>query len=273
MTPSDPPHRRLDDRLSHLDAVLVPAQEPALLHNTPARPFVPPLVLNGEDRAYEEEGPSLATWPPCVAALPTELTRVSLFSLVRRGRRRKMEGEKLSSRADVAIHFWGEQLDQADADLWLACLHMGRGKPLGQRLYTTRAQLLHTLGRCDGTSDRKWLDAALDRFLGAALRIRLCRHGEEVVLRCHLMSSGIEKGSGRLFIRLDPEGAALFENLAYLQWETRLALGSAMAKALHLYVCGHQQGQVHAVKLADLALWMGYEGTPAAVSGERRKRA
>jgi hypothetical protein len=79
-------------------------------------------------------------------------------------------------------------------------------------------------------------------------------------LRCHLMSSGIDEATGKLFIRLDPEGAGLFENLAYLQWETRLSLPSAISKALHLYVCGHRQGRFHTVKVADLALWMGYQG-------------
>lgn len=208
----------------------------------------------------ERIGAQMAFWPEECAAMPTELTRVSLFGLIRRGRRKVLDWEKLASRADIEVSYFGKQLDQADADLWLACLRMGRGLPMGQRIYTTRAALLKEIGRCDGTSDRKWLDSALDRFAGAAIRIVIKRGGKTVTLRCKLMGSGIEEASGEMFIRLDPDGAALFENLAYIGWEQRLTLNTNAAKALQLYVSGHMTGKPHAVPLADLAHWMGYEG-------------
>lgn len=210
--------------------------------------------------AAEKVGGKLRIWPGEVAAIPTELTRTSLFGLPRRGRRKVMDWEKLSSRADVEVSYFGKQLDQADADLWLACLRMGRGVPMGQRIYTRRAALLKEIGRGDTGPNRKWLDSTLDRLTGAGLRIDLTRNGKKLIVRCNLMSSGIEESSGQMFIRLDPEGAALFENLAYVEWEQRLALGSNAAKALQLYVSGHMAGKPHAVPLADLAHWMGYEG-------------
>lgn len=105
----------------------------------------------------EKVGEKLRNWPEEVAAMPTELTRVSLFGLIRRGRRKVMDWEKLSSRTDIEVSYFGKQLDQADGDLWLACLRMGRGVPMGQRIYTTRAALLKEIGRCTGNSDHKWL--------------------------------------------------------------------------------------------------------------------
>lgn len=208
----------------------------------------------------EKIGGKLRQWPEEVAAIPTELTRTSLFGLPRRGRRKVMDWEKLSSRADVDVSYFGKQLDQADADLWLACLRMGRGVPMGQRIYTTRAALLKEIGWGDTGPNRKWLDSALDRFTGAGLRADLTRDGKKLTVRCKLMSSGIEEPSGQMYIRLDPEGAALFENMAYVGWEQRLALGSNAAKALQLYVSGHMACKPHSVPLADLAHWMGYKG-------------
>jgi hypothetical protein len=208
----------------------------------------------------EKIGEQLRCWPQEVAAMPTELTRASLFVLVRRGRRKILDWEKLESRADIEVAYSGKQLDQADADLWLACLRLGRGVPLGQRIYTTRAALLQEIGKTDGSANHRWLIDSLDRMSRSTFRVIAKRNGKEVRVTTGMLKYGIEKPSGQMYIRLDPEGAALFENLAYVGWEQRLALTSNAAKALQLYVSGHMAGKPHAVLLADLARWMGYEG-------------
>lgn len=213
-----------------------------------------------ETAAIERVGSKLRQWPGGVAAMPTELTRTSLFGLPRRGRRKVMDWEKLSSRADVEVSYNGKQLDQADADLWLACLRMGRAVPMGQRIYTTRAALLKEIGRKDDGRTRAWLEESLKRMAGASFMLETTRSGRKIKVTTGMMKWGIEEPSGQMFIRLDPEGAALFENLAYVGWEQRLALGSNASKALQLYISGHMAGKPHAVPLADLAHWMGYEG-------------
>ncbi len=214
----------------------------------------------GQESDQEKIGAQMGFWPEECAAMPTELTRVSLFGLIRRGRRKVMDWEKLSSRADVEVSYFGKQLDQADADLWLACLRMGRGVPMGQRMYVTRGALLKEIGRKDDGRTRAWLDESLKRMAGAAFMLETKRNGRKIKVTTGMMKWGIEDETGHMFIRLDPEGAALFENLAYIGWEQRLALGSNAAKALQLYVSGHMAGKPHAVPLADLAHWMGYEG-------------
>lgn len=208
----------------------------------------------------EKVGSKLRQWPEEVAAMPTELTRTSLFGLPRRGRRKVMDWEKLSSRADVEVSYNGKQLDQADADLWLACLRMGRGVPMGQRVYTTRAALLKGIGRKDDGRTRAWLEESLKRMAAASFMLETTRAGRKIKVTTGMMKWGIEEQSGQMFIRLDADGAALFENLAYVGWERRLTLDSNAAKALQLYISGHMAGKPHAVPLADLAHWMGYEG-------------
>lgn len=212
------------------------------------------------EQDQEKIGAQMVFWPEECAAMPTELTRVSLFGLIRRGRRKVMYWERLASRADIEVSYFGKQLDQADADLWLACLRMGRGVPMGQRIYTTKAALLKEIGRADTGQSRAWLEESLKRMAGAAFMLETKRNGRKIKVTTGMLKFGIEEPSGQMFIRLDPEGAALFENLAYIGWEQRLALGSNAAKALQLYVSGHMAGKPHAVPLADLAHWMGYEG-------------
>jgi hypothetical protein len=208
----------------------------------------------------EKSGAQMAFWPEEVAAMPTELTRTALFPLVRRGKRKMLKWEKIDSRQDVEIRFFGEQLDQADADLWLACLRMGRGLPMGQRLYTNAALLLREIGRADDGRSRQWLTDSLKRMSGAAFEIKAKRNDKKFLVTTGMLKFGIEETSRRLFIRLDPDGARLFENLAYVDWEQRKQLSSNMAKALQMYVCGHARSATHKVRVKDLAGWMGYEG-------------
>lgn len=199
-------------------------------------------------------------FPEDTAAMPTELTRAALFALIRRGRRKFIEWEKIASRADVELYYFGKQLDQADADLWLACLRIGRGVPLGQRIYTTATKLLREIGRAKSGASIRWLMESLDRLSSCSLRLVIKRNGKRISITTGMLKYGIEAESGRMYIRLDPEGATLFENLAYIGWEQRLSLSSNASKALQLYVSGHIAGKPHAVLLSDLASWMGYEG-------------
>jgi hypothetical protein len=217
----------------------------------------------------EKVGQQLPLWPEDCAAMPTEITRVSLFRLVRRGRRKLMEDVPLESRSDVKVLYTGKDLDQADADLWLACLRIGRGVPMGQRIYTARNDLLREVGRNLSGANWAWLEQSLERMRKASLKATMRRtHTDEkgnkkqveIIITTGLLKWGMEKPSGRMYIRLDPDGAALFDNLAYVPWETRLALPSAGAKSIHAYVCGHAKGKPHVVLLDDLRRWTGYDG-------------
>jgi hypothetical protein len=209
----------------------------------------------------EKTGEALRYWPDGVAAMPTQFSRVALFSVIQRGRRKFFNDQKLESRADVHVQYTGDQLDQADADLWLAILRKGRGLPIGQRMYLSSGELLKETGRLVGGSGRVWLASSLGRLSKAFLMVQITKkNGCKVTVNCHLMSSGVDHDTGRTFIRLDPEGANLFDTLSYVSWETRLALKSEMAKSLQMYICGHATDHTHGVLLESLRIWSGYDG-------------
>lgn len=219
-----------------------------------------PDPTEGGGEEEEKIGGQMKFWPEDVCALPTELTRAALFRLVRRGRRKIMDAVKLESRSDVEVLFTGKELDQADADLWLACLRLGRGVPMGQRIYTTRSALLKEIGRCTGTSDYKWLRESLRRLKQASFECTYKREGKTFIVSTGMLNWGLIEETGIMFIRLDPDGFQLFENLSYIDWEQRLSLKLDATKALQIYASGHQSGRSHSVALADLAGWAGYSG-------------
>jgi len=235
------------------------AGKPVFVGPAPEPP-TPAALAPQVNKHGERIGQQLPLWPEMVAAMPTEITRVSLFRLVRRGRRRTMEDVQLESRSDVQVLYTGKELDQADADLWLACLRIGRGVPMGQRIYCTAAELLREIGRANTGPNQKWLKQSLKRMGKASLYATMRRNQKTIIIQTGLLNWGIEEETGSMFIRLDPDGAGLFDNLAYVPWQTRLALPSAGTKSLHAYICGHAKGKPHVALLDELRRWMGYNG-------------
>ena len=67
----------------------------------------------------------LPLWPEEVRACPSSVLRSALFGIVRRGRRKALEGEILATWEGVTIRYTGWRLDQGDLD---------NGKDSGQKL-------------------------------------------------------------------------------------------------------------------------------------------
>lgn len=75
----------------------------------------------------EKIGGKLRQWPEDVAAMPTELTRVSLFGMPadKPGARKMLDDVRLDSRPDIEVFYTGKQLSAKDETCWLACLRLG----------------------------------------------------------------------------------------------------------------------------------------------------
>ncbi len=228
------------------------AIEAAETANTPAEPA----------EKVEKIGKQISFWPESVAAMPTELTRVSLFGLPsdRRGARKMLDDVLLESRPDIQVRYTGKQLSAKDETCWLACLRLGRGLPMGQRIYLNKNDLLKEMGLARTGQNWKTTEARLDRLSKAHFTIEFKRNGKSYRMTTGLMKYGIENETGAMYIRLDPDGAALFENLAYQPWQVRLSLKSDVSARLLSYVTGHEQGKPHSQTLENLKRWCGYTG-------------
>ncbi len=210
----------------------------------------------------EKIGKQMGFWPENTAAMPTELTRVSLFGLPpdRPGARKMLDDVVLESRADIVVRYTGKQLSAKDETCWLACLRLGRGVPMGQRIYLTKADLLKELGLANTGPNWKTMAARLDRLSKAHFAIDFKRNGKSYHMTTGMLRWGIEDETGQMFIRLDPDGATLFENLAYQPWQVRLSLKSDVSARLLSYVTGHEQGKPHSQTLENLKQWCGFGG-------------
>lgn len=212
----------------------------------------------------ERIGDQMPLFPEDAAAMPTELSRVALFGLPsdKRGARKMLDDVRLESRADVEVLYTGKQLSAKDETAWLACLRIGRGAPMGQRIYMSKSDLLREVGLARNGQNWQALKARLMRMSKAHFTITCQRGGKKFTLTTGMLKFGFENDDpdGQMYIRLDPDGARLFESLAYQPWEIRLSLKSDISALLLSYVCGHQHGKPHAVALESLKAWCGHEG-------------
>lgn len=219
-----------------------------------------------ETVVVEKVGSKLRQWPDEIAAMPTELTRVALFCLPtdRNGNARKMlRNVRLESRGDIEVLYTGEELSAKDETCWLACLRLGREVPMGQRIYLNLTDLLNELDLPNTggkRGNRQTVKNRLNRLSLAHYKVKFTRKGRKYEVTTGLLKWGIEDETGKMYIRLDPEGATLFENLAYQPWEVRLALKTDASTRILSYVSGHEKGKPHSLPLRDLKIWCGYSG-------------
>ena len=229
---------------------------------------VPESVVEAEEEPLP--APSVGNgkvlmWPLEVCAQPTELSRTGLFKMLPKGARRLVNDQEIASRSDIKLFFTGEELNIKDETTWMAVLRLCRGKPLGARVYFPIAALLDELKMTDTggtTGSRIQVLARLERLSKAHIKIEVTRKNRKSIITTGLMKFGFDEESGKTYARLDPDGAMLFENLAYQNWEVRLALKSDISVRLMDYVVGHQVGKPHAQRLENLRAWFGYEGRP-----------
>lgn len=111
-------------------------------------------------------------------AMPNHLARSSLYAPVARGKKKIHKGKVLVSRGDALIKFWGEQLDETQADVWMQAMHEAIKVPLGDPVIIGRAAFLRSIGRATGKAQYKWLHNSMKSLAFAMLEIEVTKGGK-----------------------------------------------------------------------------------------------
>lgn len=179
-------------------------------------------------------------------AMPNHLARSSLFAPVARGGKKMHKETVLVSRKDAVLTFWGEQLDEAQADVWMQLMHEAIKAPLGEAVPINRARLLRTIGRQTGNYEYQWLHRTIKALSFAMLIVELTKDGMPKLEvgraeSLHLIDKFMYDPERESYIvRIDPRWRFLYRNREYalIDWEKRLRIrkGQDMAKALQRLV-------------------------------------
>ena len=176
-------------------------------------------------------------------AMPNHIARSSLFAPVARGRKRMHKDTVLQSRGDAVIKFWGEQLDEAQADVWMQAMKEAQRQPLGEAVTINRADFLREIGRQTGNYEYKWLHRTMQALAFAMLVIEVTKDDGKSKLsigktRALHMIEGFDYDdeAEAYTLRIDPRWHAMYGNreFALVDWEKRLEFGrnQDMAKSL-----------------------------------------
>jgi len=179
-------------------------------------------------------------------AMPNHIARSSLFAPVARGRKKILKDAVLVSRADAVIKFWGEQLDEAQADVWMQAIHEASNYSLGTPVIVKRARFLRSIGRHVGNYEYKWLLRTFEALTFAMLVVDVTKNGQpkyEIGKKraLHLIDGfDYDEETESYTLRIDPRWRLMFENreFALIDWNKRLRFGPRqdMAKALQRLV-------------------------------------
>lgn len=181
----------------------------------------------------------LPLWPDATRGVPNAWLRCALFAGIQGKDRQALKRELLATVDGVEIRFSGWQLDQSDLDVWETVIHMARHHRVGNRVKFTELQILKALRRSTGTSDRRWLRAALIRLAGAMIEMKL---GDLMFFGTLLKGAGDEK-AGVYVIELESRLEALYmAGWTQIDWEERVRLRrKPLALWLHGWFCSHAE--------------------------------
>jgi hypothetical protein len=179
-------------------------------------------------------------------AMPNHIARSSLFAPVARGRKKIHKDTVLVSRGDALIKFWGEQLDEEQADVWMQAMHEAIKIPLGEAVIINRAAFLKAIGRNTSGENYKWLHRSMEALAFAMLVIEVTKDGKPKLAigktRAIHMIDGFDYDdeTEAYTLRVDPRWRAMYRNREFtlIDWEKRLKFGPRqdMAKALQRLV-------------------------------------
>ena len=198
----------------------------------------------GGGTAAQEEprGPAkviqLPLWPEPKRGAPNAVLRGALFAAVHKDRQYMRRKELIAAQDGITIRYTGEQLDQADLDVWEQALHLARQQALGTQCRFTEKGFLKALGRQSGKSGREWLRSAFARLTATAVEISDGRW----TYGGNLLEFYRDEATGRTVLEINPKLAKFFGRSEWTQidWEQRQRLrGKPLALWLHGFYASH----------------------------------
>ena len=187
----------------------------------------------------------LPIWPELVRGVPNGFLRSSLFSAIRKGRRRFVKGEHLAALDGIEIHYTGERLDQGDLDVYESVLHAVRLQQLGSQCRIKSYALLKLMGKTDTGKNRTILHDRITRLRGGTVELTMeLRQGRYTYIGGLIGEAFKDEKTQEWVIEINPKIHFLYgaDQFTQIEWSVRYALdGHQLAQWLHGFYSTHAQ--------------------------------
>lgn len=186
-------------------------------------------------------------WPNATIGIPNSMLRSSLFGVCANGKEKRLFKSEIAAQG-VDMYYQGQQLSQADLDVWLLLIKMSKEQGgMGSRIPFNHSSMLKRLGKNTGGSNGKTLSDAIDRLSSGFIVMK----SERWKFRGHLVESvftlidekaASEDDKNKQFIRINPELQDLFMSgeMAYIEIADRNKLSSQLSKWLYCFYITHR---------------------------------
>jgi hypothetical protein len=212
----------------------------------------------------------LPLWPEPKRGAPNSFIRSALFAAIQSKDRQFLKETVLASQDGIEVRYTGEQLNQADLDVWETIVHLAREQPLGTVASFTAHGLLKAMGMPTGNSQHKQLHSTLLRLTACAVEVK---HEGKTYFGPLIKSGAKDEVTRHYGIELNKGIIKLFGENQWtaLDWQQRQELrAQPLAQALHAFYSSHREP--FAVKLETLQAYTGSRNKQAA-SFKRQVRA
>lgn len=197
----------------------------------------------------------LPLWPEPKRGAPNSFIRSALFAAIQSKDRKFMKEAVLASQDGITIKFTGEQLNQADLDVWETIVHLAREQPLGTVASFTAHGILKAMGMPTGNSQHKQLHSTIIRLTACAVEIT---HEGKTYFGPLIKSGAKDEVTRHYGVELNKGIIKLFGENQWtaLDWQQRQELrGQPLAQALHAFYSSHREP--YAVKLQTIQAYTG----------------
>lgn len=196
----------------------------------------------GDDSQDSDNSLVPASLPNCVEGkrpVPNAILRSALFGVVAKGARKYEQRVLKATVNGISVRFTGQQLDQSDLDVWLACLHRLGEVPAGNQVYFSIYGFLKSLGRNTGKSDREWLKNSLSRLSACLIEMGDGRY----FYSGHLINDYYrDEESGESVLTLNPKILSFFSKELWtgiILDERKKLKGKVLSQWLHGFYSTH----------------------------------
>jgi hypothetical protein len=202
----------------------------------------------------------LPVWPEATRGIPSSMLRCALFGIIKPGNRKNYKDHELVSSDGIKITFTGQQLDQADLDVWEQVLHLARKDSLSTPVVFKPGFFLKQIGRNQGGADTKWLYSSLKRLAGAVIEVV---NGKKSYFGAMIQEGGKDDDENIYCVKINPKIAKLYgwDGFTLIDWSHRSNLKKPLAKWLHGFYSSHDDNPLYAYSVKTIHKLCGSSST------------
>lgn len=191
----------------------------------------------------------MPTWNDDKRAITNSIARSAVFAVVEKGQRRILAEQRVPAPANYEIIVTGEQLTEADRDVYLQAIHYFRGCGQNEEIRVNPRDFLLSIGRQDGLESRRWLWNTVRRIAKTVLEITINLPERKIRFVGSLLTIASEEKDGipgdiRMRLPLDALRLYNTDSRTLITMTRRLSLkgpGSQLAKSLQAKIYSHKE--------------------------------